>query len=149
MEDMTVKEIVKRFYEKIISQNRIEEVSQYVSHDCCVKNGFQSIYIGVEGMQEHIRLTKLTYPDYTMNIINQFADGDYVISYFLMEGTHKGEWIGIKPTNKKLSFTGVNIDKVVDGKIVEHCGAVNTFETLLEANLITAKQSFNLSNQNT
>lgn len=104
---MTVKEIVKCFYEKIISQNRIEEVSQYVSHDCCVKNGFQSIYIGVEGMQEHIRLTKLT------------------------------------------SFTGVNIDKVVDGKIVEHCGAVNTFETLLEANLITAKQSFNLSTQNT
>ncbi|WP_301336123.1 ester cyclase [Paenibacillus sp. FJAT-26967] len=42
----------------------------------------------------------------------------------------QGEWIGMKPTNKKLTFTGVDIDKVVDGKIVEHGGAVNTFDTL-------------------
>lgn len=26
----------------------------------------------------------------------------------------------MKPTGKKLSFTGVNINKVVNGKIVEH-----------------------------
>ncbi|GFI51283.1 hypothetical protein IMSAGC020_02493 [Lachnospiraceae bacterium] len=37
-----------------------------------------------------------------------------------MEGTHKGEWLGIKPTNKILIFIGVDIDKVIDGKIVEH-----------------------------
>lgn len=53
-----------------------------------------------------------------------------------MTGTHEGEWIGIKPTHKKLSFTGVNIDRVINGKIIEHGGSVNTFETLLEANLI-------------
>ncbi len=52
-------------------------------------------------------------------------------------GTHEGEWLGIKPTHKKLSFSGINIDKIVDGKIVEHGGAVNTFETLWENGLIT------------
>lgn len=41
-----------------------------------------------------------------------------------------------KPAHKRLSFTGVDIDKVVDGKIVEHGGAVNTFETLYESHLI-------------
>ncbi len=68
-----------------------------------------------------------------MKIIKQFCDGDYVISEFVMEGTHKGEWIGIKPADKQLVFTGVDIDKVIDGMIVEHGGAVNTFETLFEA----------------
>ena len=53
-----------------------------------------------------------------------------------MEGTHEGEWIGIKPTHKRLSFTGTDIDKVVAGKIVEHGGAVNTFETLYEQRMI-------------
>ena len=57
-------------------------------------------------------------------------------SEFFMEGTHEGEWIGIKPTHKRLSFTGVDIDKVIDGKIVEHGGAVNTFETLYEQHMI-------------
>lgn len=55
-----------------------------------------------------------------------------------MEGTHKGEWIGIKPTGKRLVFTGVDIDKVIDGLIVEHGGAVNTFETFFEAGMIGA-----------
>lgn len=53
-----------------------------------------------------------------------------------MEGIHQGEWLGIKPTHKKLFFTGTNIDKVIDGKIIEHSSSVNTFETLLENNLI-------------
>ncbi len=65
-----------------------------------------------------------------MKIIRQFEDDNYVISEFIMEGTHEGEWLGMKPTHKKLTFTGVDIDKVVDGKIVEHGGAVNTFDTL-------------------
>lgn len=90
-------------------------------------------------MIEHIAATKQTYPDYSMKIIKQYCDGEYVISEFIMEGTHASEWIGIKPTHKKLSFTGVNIDRVINGKIVEHGGAVNTFEALLEADLITAK----------
>jgi len=46
-----------------------------------------------------------------------------------MRGTHKGDFLGITPTNKVLEITGVDIDRVVDGKIVEHGGSTETFET--------------------
>lgn len=78
---------------------------------------------------------KKTYPDYTIKIVRQYAVDDYVISEFVMRGTHKGEFIGITPTNKVLEITGVNIDKLIDGRIVEHSGAANTFETFLEHQL--------------
>ena len=71
-----------------------------------------------------------------MKIIRQYVEGDYVISEFIMRGTHKGEFIGITPTNKILEITGVDIDKVIDGKIVEHGGAANTLETFFEHHLI-------------
>ena len=87
-------------------------------------------------MKKHLVALKETYPDYAMKIIRQYSDGDYVISEFIMRGTHKGEFIGIKPTNKVLEITGVDIDKVVDGKIVEHGGAANTFETFIEHHLV-------------
>lgn len=135
---MNSAERVKYFYETIISENQVERVAEFVSPKCCVKIGERLIPVGVEGMKEHIKATKQTYPDYRMKIIKQFCDGDYVISEFVMEGTHKGEWIGIKPTNKQLVFTDVDIDKVIDGMIVEHGGAVNTFETLFEAGMIGA-----------
>ena len=131
-------ERIKYFYETIISENEIERMAEFISPECCVKMGEKLIPVGIDGMKEHIKATKQTYPDYKMKIIKQFCDGDYVISEFIMEGTHKGEWIGIKPTGKRLVFTGVDIDKVIDGLIVEHSGAVNTFETLFEAGMIRA-----------
>ena len=132
-------ERIKYFYETVISENQIERMAEFISPECCVKTGEKLIPVGIEGMKEHIKATRQTYPDYRMKIIKQFCDGDYVISEFIMEGTHKGEWIGIKPTGKRLVFTGVDIDKVIDGLIVEHGGAVNTFETLFEAGMIGAK----------
>lgn len=129
-------EIIKYFYETLVSKNILEELPLYISEDCVLKIGEDMIPIGLDGMKQHLVDVKKTYPDYIMKIIRQYTDGDYVISEFIMEGTHEGEWIGIKPTHRRLSFTGVDIDKVVDGKIVEHGGAVNTFDTLYEQNLI-------------
>ena len=122
--------------ESIVSENRLEELPQYVSETCVLLSGGEKVSLGVSGMKAHLMAVKETYPDYSMRIIRQYEDGDYVISEFIMEGTHEGEWLGIKPTHKRLSFIGVDIDKVTDGKIVEHGGAVNTFETLYEQELI-------------
>ena len=133
---MNKKELVKYFYEVIVSENLLEELPQYISTDCVLVNGERRIPLGLEGMKEHLTAVKQTYPDYSMRVIRQYEDGNCVISEFIMEGTHEGEWTGIKPTHKRLSFTGVDIDKVIDGKIVEHGGAVNTFETLYEQHMI-------------
>ena len=133
---MNKKEIVKHFYEVIVSKNLLEELPQYVAEHCLLISGEDKIPLGVAGMQEHLAAVKHTYPDYTLRIIRQYQDGDYVISEFIMEGTHAREWLGMKPTHKKLSFTGIDIDKVEEGKIVEHGGAVNTFETLYEQHMI-------------
>ena len=133
---MNHKQIVKYFYENIVSNHRISDVDKYISENCTVRVGENIIPVGIDGMKQHLIDVRKTYPDYTMTITRQYEDGDYIISEFVMEGTHQGEWLGITPTNKKLSFTGVDIDKVVDGKIVEHGGAVNTFDTLFAEKMI-------------
>lgn len=133
---MEKKELIKYFYEVIVSENLLDELQQYISEECVLKVGEKIVPLGLNGMKQHLVDVKKTYPDYTMNIIKQYSDGDYVISEFVMQGTHKGEFIGITPTNKKLTITGVDIDKVVDGKIVEHGGATNTFDSFFENHLI-------------
>ena len=136
---MDNKAIAKYFYEKVVSENLLDEVSKYASEDCVVNFCEKIIPIGSEGMKQHLVDIRKTYPEYSMKITRQFTDGDYVISEFIMTGTHEGEWLGIKPTHKKLSFDGINIDKIVNGKIIEHGGAVNTFQTFWENGLIMAK----------
>ena len=125
---MNNKEVIKYFYEVVVSKNLLDELPQYISEDCVQKVDKNEIFIGINGMRKHLEAVKKTYPDYTMEIIRQFEDGETVISEFIMRGTHKGNFIGIAPTNKVIEMTGVDIDKVVNGKIVEHGGAVNTFD---------------------
>ena len=71
-----------------------------------------------------------------MKILRQYEDGDVIISEFIMRGTHKGEFIGITPTNKVIEITGVDIDRVMNGKIIEHGGATNTFDAFWNNGLI-------------
>ncbi len=133
---MDNKEIVKYFYEVVVSEILLDELPQYISKDCLQIIGENKMFIGADGMRQHLEAVENTYPDYTMKITRQFEEDHYVISEFIMKGTHTGNFLGITPTNKVLEITGVDIDKVIDGKIVEHGGATNTFETFFEHNLI-------------
>lgn len=92
--------------------------------------------MGIDGMKQHIIDVRKTYPDLKMTVIRQYEDRDTVITEFIMEGTHLGEWLGMNPSGKKLRISGANIDKFSDGKMVEHGGAANTFEALFEAGII-------------
>lgn len=133
---MDNKEIVKYFYEVVVSENMLDKLSEYIAEDCVQRTEEKTTFMGVEGMRQHLMALKKTYPDYAMRIIRQYEADDYVISEYIMRGTHKGEFAGITPTNKVLEITGIDIDKVAEGKIVEHSGAANTFETFLEHHLI-------------
>ena len=127
---------IRYFYETVVSNHQLERIPEFVSSDCIVRSGENEIPLGVDGMSQHLAAIRSTYPDYTMKVTRQYTDGEYVISEFIMTGTHRGDFLGITPSNKVISITGVDIDKVVDGKIVEHGGAANTFDAFWEHHLI-------------
>jgi C-1 hydroxylase len=64
-----------------------------------------------------------SFPDYSETIEDIIAEGDKVWVHFKVTGTHAGEWdffgITFAPTGKKITYAGVNIWRVVDGKVVE------------------------------
>ena len=70
--------------------------------------------------------------DLELKIKHQICEGEWVATSYIMTGTHSGEWMGIKPTYKKVQISGVNLDRVINGKIVVHSGAANLLEPLLE-----------------
>jgi len=133
---MDNKSRMKYFYEVVTSNGLTDEVPNYVSDSCVVRLGEAVYPVGIAGMQQHLIDVRKTYPDLKMTILRQYCDGEFVISEFIMEGTHAGEWLGIQPSGKRLSISGVNIDRIVDGKITEHGGAANTFDAFWEAGVI-------------
>ena len=66
----------------------------------------------------------------------QIAEDEWVVSQVTARGIHVGEWMGIAPTRKAVEFTCVNVDKVVNGRILEHGGAANMLGPLLKVGAV-------------
>lgn len=48
-----------------------------------------------------------------------FGKDDKVVKRWTFSGTHTGALNGIKPTNKKIKFSGITIARIADGKVIE------------------------------
>jgi predicted ester cyclase len=59
------------------------------------------------------------FPDIEIVIDDQLAEGDRVANRWRNLGTHTGVFMGIAPTGKRVSFTGISIDRIAGGKVVE------------------------------
>jgi len=70
--------------------------------------------------KEGIAEVRRAFPDYHGTNEIQIAEGNMVANRFVFYGTHQGEFMGIAPTGREVRFTGLVIDRVVDGKIVEN-----------------------------
>ena len=127
------KRVVRRFIEDVVNTGNVELLKELVSPDCVETDGKIRVVSGVEGMAEHVRSVRAIYPDLVVTVQNQIAEGEWVATAVLAEGTHSKTWLNMAPTRQLLIFSGVNLDRVVNGKIVEHGGAANMLQPFLEA----------------
>ncbi|MCX6135849.1 MAG: ester cyclase [Ignavibacteriales bacterium] len=124
--------IIREYVANVINTGNVGEIEKYVSADYTEVSEGKRYPIGPAEAKEHILGVRQTYPDLAVTVEQQIADGEYVASCITARGTHLGVWLGIKPTGKVVTYTGVNIDWVVDGRITEHGGAANLLGPLLE-----------------
>jgi steroid delta-isomerase-like uncharacterized protein len=75
---------------------------------------------GPDSVKELISTYRGGFPDLVMEIEAIVSDGDMVVTRWRSTGTNSGELQGMPPTGKHVSVTGMSIDHIQDGKIVEN-----------------------------
>lgn len=60
------------------------------------------------------------FPDLRLTVEDVVADEDMVAARVSFSGTHTGEFQGLPPTDNKVAFGAVEINRMVDGKVAEH-----------------------------
>jgi predicted ester cyclase len=139
MEKPDNKTIMRQYIERIENTGDVSNIHEFISED------YTEIYegvryaIGIQGAIDHVLGVRRVFPDLNLIIENQIAEGEWVVTTYSVTGTFKDEWFGMKPTGKHITFTGVNVDRFKDGKIIEHGGAANLFDPLLKAGVIVKK----------
>jgi predicted ester cyclase len=67
------------------------------------------------------------------------AEGDKVVLRYTFRGIHQGQWRGLPPTGKPVTFTGIFIYRMVDGKIVEGWENADALGLVQQLGLIPAQ----------
>lgn len=115
------KSIVKKAI-SIWSTGNVQAVDEVYSANCVhhqqQQSGSQSLK-GPDSLKKFIQEFRSAFPDYKDTIEDQIAEGNKVVTRFTSQGTQKGSLMGIAPTNKKATWTGIVIDRIENGKIVE------------------------------
>ena len=75
---------------------------------------------GAKGLKPIVLAIRKGFPDLHYEIKELIVTKDRAVARVLMTGTHTGELFGMPPTGKKIAVNQINIEKIVDGKIVEH-----------------------------
>ena len=75
--------------------------------------------LGPEGFKQLVSITLSAFPDMHWTIEDQLAEGSKVVTRWKFRGTHTGDYMGIPPTGKVITVTGMSLDCVLDGKLVQ------------------------------
>ena len=74
---------------------------------------------GPEGFKQFYATYRTAFPDTHLAIEDQIAEGDKVTTRWTGTGTHQGPLMGIPPSGKHVTVTGITITRFADGKAVE------------------------------
>lgn len=116
------KAIMLRFYDEAFNGGNLAVIDQLVASDMVEHNPFPGQAQGIEGIKQVVTMLRTAFPDVKQTVDDMIAEGDKVVARITMTGTHKGAFMGIPPTGKKITVTGIDIVRFVNGKAVDHWG---------------------------
>jgi steroid delta-isomerase-like uncharacterized protein len=112
------KAFVRNLIEEVIGRGNfalVEELvaDEYVGHSSSPEMNTR------EGHKQFLVALRRAFPDFQIKIEDQIAEGDKVVTLWTARATHQAEFMGIPPTGRRVVMSGIDIDRLVNGKLVE------------------------------
>jgi steroid delta-isomerase-like uncharacterized protein len=111
----------QRFFDEVWSQGKLDLVDElfapeYIGHP----SGPEETARGPEGVKLYVSRLRAGVPDLTVTVEDQVVEGAKIATRWTARGTHDGELLGLQPTGRSATVTGITMQRIGDsGQIVE------------------------------
>jgi steroid delta-isomerase-like uncharacterized protein len=139
------KAIVERFMnglEMLRETRDLSLLNQFMTADVTLSvTGFPPELQGRDAFGQAVMMFINAFPDLRITQVSPIlAQGNAVVARVCWSGTHLGDFMGIPATGKEVSVTDIHIDRIVDGKIVEHGGVTDMMSLLQQIGVVPMPQ---------
>jgi steroid delta-isomerase-like uncharacterized protein len=118
------KEVVRRLYKEVWNERKFEVIDQLVSQShALVAPNVSGAAVGPAAYKRQITSFVAGFPDLRFVVEEVISENDKIVAVWTFSGTHRGEFLGIAPTNKKVSVAGITVHQIADGKILDSYAA--------------------------
>jgi steroid delta-isomerase-like uncharacterized protein len=140
-QETTNKATLTHFQERLSSgdweliSNTIDEV---VEPDALIRTPLPIEATGAELLKNVFARLHRAFPDLHIRIEDLIAERDKVVARNTVTGTHQGEYMGLPPTGKSITYNEVFIVRFARGRIAETWGVVDVLSQMKQLGLIPA-----------
>jgi len=116
-------DIVRGWVDKIFNKQMMQNLDDYKQPSTYHSHTpFPGTTPNLDGFKKAFDAVLTAFPDFHFNVDEVIAKGDVVVVRGTWTGTHKGNYMGIAPTGKRISVTRLDMLRIEKDKIVEHWG---------------------------
>lgn len=104
-----------------VNANDMETVAkalapEFLRHDLA---GYLEPIVGQDGIVDFLGMLRQALPDMRVELEDVFATEERVALRITIRGTHTGDFMGVAPTGRAVSFAAMNIYRMEQGRAVE------------------------------
>lgn len=135
------KAVMRRIYDEIWNQGNFEVLDEIVSADYVGHIPTPpEAPTGREGLRWLIQMYRSAFPDINVQVDDQIAEGEKVLTRITIQGTHQGQFMNIPPTNKKIKVTALVVTRFRNGQNIEGWAELDRFGMMQQLGFIPMPQ---------
>ena len=137
MSESENKQLLRRYYEEVLMEGRLDVLETIARGDYVEHNPFPGHGQGLEGLRQRANtLFTALKQQFTLELL--IAEGDKVAVFWTTRGVHVGEFVGLPPTGKSYTIQGIDIHQMRDGRMAEHWHVVDMYGFLIQLGALPA-----------
>jgi steroid delta-isomerase-like uncharacterized protein len=105
-------------------------IDELVEPDALIRTPLPLDSTGRDKLKEVFARLHRAFPDLRVTIEDLIAEGDKVVARNTVTGTHQGEYMGLQPTGKSVTYNEIFIFRFVEGRVAETWGVVDVFSQM-------------------
>ena len=126
------KMLVRRFVEECQNRRALDKLGEFISPEFVNHTAQPPLPSTFEGARELHKTLFSAFPDMRFVIRDMVAEGDKVVTYKTLQGTHRGDFMGIPATGKEVESDVIDIMRVAGSRCVEHWHVMDQLGLLVQ-----------------